>query len=879
MVSVRNVALYHFNDDPAVLSNTRSGHKSLKKRYYAGSVCVLSNLRRFIVMKKIALLNCFFTSILGATLVTAQGVQQTKGSFVDKFRQLDEVLPTANTYRNAAGQPGHQYWQQEVDYNIDVVLDEDTQRITGVETIAYLNNSPDTLSYLWLQLDQNRFRSDSIAVKTETFGGSSPDVDDDSAARISLNRLRRMQYREDMDLGYGIHSVTDRRGNNLSHTIVGSLMRIDLAVPLRSGQDVEFIIDYAYNIVNGDVLNPRGGYEFFPEDSADNEDGEGAEEKQRTEKEGGNYIFLLSQWFPRLVAYTDYEGWTNKEFLGSGEFTLEFGDYEVAMTVPADHIVASTGELQNAGQILTAEQQDRMEQAEGAARPVFIVSPEEALENQKEGTTETKTWRFSAENVRDFAWASSRKFIWDAKGHHQEGAEQELVMAMSFYPIEGEPLWSEYSTEVVIHTLEVYSRFSFDFPYPTAQSVSAGFIGGMEYPMITFNGPRTTLQEDGDRTYSLSEKRFLISVIIHEVGHFYFPMVVNSDERQWTWMDEGINSYLDGVAGREWDAEMPWGVEPRDIVDYMRSQNQVPIMTQSDSVLRLGSNAYAKPAAALNILRETIMGRELFDFAFKEYSRLWAFKRPTPADCFRTMEEASGVDLDWFWRGWFYTTDHVDIALDRVYEMRMDTENPDIDYSRRREINKALPPSLFSERNREEGLLTWIERNLDVRDFYDDNDQFTVTNVERNRYNSFLEGLDDWERASLDRALEEDKNYYILELSNNGGLVMPIILQLNYVNGEKEEVKIPADIWRRSPARVIKLLVAEHKISSIVVDPLLETADADIENNFYPRRIIPSRIESFKFSGGGGGLSNRDLIEDIKTGLKSEGDEEEGEED
>ncbi len=807
-------------------------------------------------MKKLSLIALSIAAVLFSNAGFSQGIQQTKGNFQDKFRQLDEVLPTPNVYRNASGGPGHEYWQQEVDYSIQVTLNEDTQSLSGTETITYQNNSPDTLNYLWLQLDQNRFRSDSMDQKSTPFGGQTPDPSDNSPARISLNSLRTLQYMEDSDLGYKITAVTDRSGGALAHTVVGTLMRVDLSQPLRSGQDVEFTVEYNYNIVNGDVLGPRSGFEYFPD-----------------EGENGNYIFALAQWFPRLVAYTDYEGWTNKEFLGSGEFTLEFGDYEVAMTVPADHIVSATGVLTNANQVLTREQRERLQQAETAPRPVFIVTPEEALENEAEGTSETKTWRFSAENVRDFAWSSSRKFIWDAKGYTQEGADQEQIMAMSFYPKEGGTLWSDYSTEVVIHTLQVYSRFSFDFPYPTAQSVNVGFVGGMEYPMITFNGPRTELQDDGSRTYSLAEKRFLIGVVIHEIGHFYFPMIVNSDERQWTWMDEGINSYLDSVASREWDAEIPWGVEPQFITDYMVSSNQVPVMTQSDSVLRLGPNAYSKPATALNILRETIMGRELFDFAFKEYSRQWEFKRPTPSDFFRTMEEASGIDLDWFWRGWFYTTDHVDISLDRVYKMRMDTQNPDIDYSRQREWEKTQPPSLYSERNRAEGRLTWVEANPDVRDFYDENDQFTVTNAERNTYNSFLEGLEDWERETLNRAIDEKLNYYILEFSNVGGLVMPVIISLEFADGSKEEVRLPAELWRRNPLAVKKLMISEKDLVSVVIDPGMETADADMENNYYPRRIIPSRIENYK-SSRSSSLISRDIMQDIKTELKTEEDEE-----
>lgn len=825
-------------------------------RYKSNTGVVMNRIKGVTIVARFSSVLVAILALGLVQLATAQGIQQTKGNFEDKFRQLEEVLPTPNTYRNAAGGPGHEYWQQEVDYNISATLDEDSQYLTASETITYRNNSPDTLTYLWFQLDQNRFRSDSMAVMGGTFNSSSPDADSNEPARISLGQLRSLQYFEDSDLGHEINTVVDSRENVLSHTVVGTLMRVDLAEPLESGDEVELRIDFAFNIVNGDVLRPRGGYEHFPDD----------------EREGGNYIFALSQWFPRLVAYTDYEGWTNKEFLGSGEFTLEFGDYEVAITVPADHIVAATGVLDNPNQVLTSEQRDRLAEAEDAARPVYIVTPEEALENEREGSADTATWRFVAEDVRDFAWSSSRKFIWDARGHQQPGAEQENVLAMSFYPKEGGALWSDFSTEVVVHTLDVYSRFSFDYPYPTAQSVNVGFVGGMEYPMISFNGPRTTLQDDGSRTYTLAEKRFMIGVVIHEIGHFYFPMIVNSDERQWTWMDEGINSYLDSVAGREWDAEIPWGVEPRYITDYMESSNQVPVMTQSDSVLRLGPNAYSKPATALNILRETIMGRELFDFAFKEYSRLWAFKRPTPADFFRTMEEASGIDLDWFWRGWFYTTDHVDIALNRVYEMRIDTENPDIDYERQREFEKALPPSVYIERNRQEGRQTWVERNPDIRDFYDENDQFTVTNVERNRYNSFLEGLEDWERAVLDRAVSEDKNYYLLEFSNEGGLVMPIIAQIEFTDGTTEELRFPAEIWRRSPHAVKKLVVADKDIASIVIDPLQETADVNIENNYYPRRIIPSRIESFK-SESSSSLISRDIMQDSKAELATDDDE------
>jgi hypothetical protein len=791
-------------------------------------------------------------------------IDQTKGDFKDKFRQLDESLPTPNVYRNAAGQPGHQYWQQEVDYKIKVHLNEEKRRLEATESITYTNNSPDTLRYLWLQLDQNKFKNDSMSAMTTTFGGigargpATKGATSSKPAQVSLAALRRDQFVADHELGYDIQKVVDATGSKLHHVIVGTNMRIDLPKPLAPGKSVDFAIDFAYNIVEEDAVSARSGYEHFPDD----------------EREGGNDIFLLAQWFPRLHAYTDYEAWTNKEFIGRGEFTLEFGDYDVEMTVPADHIVSSTGVLQNPKQVLTSTQRKRLKDAETSKRPVFVVTADEALENEKDGTSKEKTWKFSAKNVRDFAWASSRKFMWDAKGHAQKDSKQPLVMAMSFYPKEGGDLWKKYSTESVVHTLDVYSRFSFNYPYPTAQSVN-GPVGGMEYPMISFNGPRTELQDDGSRTYSQAEKRFLIGVVIHEVGHNYFPMIVNSDERQWSWMDEGLNSFLDGVAGREWDPTIPWGVEPRDVVGYMKSTSQVPVMTQSDSVLHLGPNAYTKPAVALNILRETILGRELFDFAFKEYAQRWMFKRPTPSDFFRTMEEASGVDLDWFWRGWFYTTDHVDISLDKISKLRLDTKDPDIDFARQRQEELDKPMSVTDERNKAEGKELWVDRFPDISDFYDENDRFTVTNKERNKYNKFLKDLEPWERTAFERAVKEDKNYYVLDFSNKGGLVMPIILELTFADGTTQNQYIPAEIWRRTPKAVSKLIITDkdQELVSVSVDPRWETADVDVSNNDYPRKIIPSRIEAYKAKKSTKKVS-RDIMQDIKTELKSDDEDE-----
>ncbi|WP_221033138.1 M1 family metallopeptidase [Actomonas aquatica] len=807
---------------------------------------------------------CFF-----AGPASAQGIQQTKGAFQDKFRQLDEVLPTPNTYRNASGQPGHDYWQQRADYVIAATLDEEARRLTSSAQITYHNNAPDSLEFLWLHLDQNIFRKDSLKELTDDFGGSGgrgPSASAPSSrspARISFGELRRQQGMADGDYGFDITAVTDANGAPLSHKILDTLMRIDLAQPLAPGETFTFSIDWAYTIHEQKAVGGRAGYEHFADD----------------EREGGNDIFEIAQWFPRMAVYSDYEGWHNKAFLGRGEFTLEFGDYDVTLTVPDDHIVAATGALQNPTDVLTATQQQRLIEAQTADRPVFIVTQDEALANESSQPTGTKTWHFVAENVRDFAWASSRKFAWDAQGYHQPDAAMKTVMAMSFWPKEGGELWRKYSTPAIIHTLEVYGRFSFDFPYPVIQSVN-GPVGGMEYPMITFNGPRTKLQDDGDRTYTMAEKVFLVGVVIHEVGHNYFPMIVNSDERQWTWIDEGINSFLDSVAGYEWDPDMPWTRSlPRDLIPYMISSNQVPIMTQSDSILQFGNNAYGKPSAAFHLLRDTILGRELFDHAFKTFANRWKFKRPTPSDFFRTMEEASGVDLDWFWRGWFYTTDHVDVSLDAIYRLRLDTEDPDIDYTRRRQEELDKPIKVGVKLNEQEGIETWVDRHPDLRDFYDENDVYIVTNKERNKYHEFLEKLEDWERTALERAVAEDKNYYVLEFSNLGGLVTPIILELEFADGRSERRYIPAEIWRRNPHQVRKLIVLEKgdELTSVVIDPDWETGDANVDNNAYPRRIIPSRIESYKDKREG--FTNRDIMQDIKTELKSDEAKDDADED
>ena len=747
-------------------------------------------------------------------------IDQSKGSFEDKFRQLDEVFPSPNLSRPATGEPGPMYWQQRADYKIQIKLNEDTRSVEGSETITYTNNSPLTLKYIWLQLDQNIFAKESINNLTRPWGGGDSSVD--------FSTLRRQNFMDKFEGGFQELSI---KINNKSPdtNLVGTHVRINLEQPLKPGESTSLDIEWAYALVEENAVRARNGYETF---------------------EDGNDIFLMAQWYPRVTVFSDYEGWHNKEFIGNGEFTLEFGDFEVDISVPSDHVVSATGVLLNENDVLSPIQKKRMKQARKSEKPMFIITPDEAYDNELEKSTDYKTWSFKAENVRDFAWASSRKFIWDAAGYKQDSKENPLVMAMSFYPKEGEPLWSKYSTEAVMHTMKVYSKYSFDYPYPTAQSVN-GPVGGMEYPMITFNGPRTELEDDGTRTYSRSEKEFLIGVVIHEVGHIYYPMIVNSDERQWTWMDEGLNTFVQYLAEQEWDINYRSDRgEPRWMTEFMSSSYQVPIMTNSESLLQFGNNAYGKPATALVVLRETILGRELFDQAFREYSVRWKFKRPTPYDFFRTMEEASGVDLDWFWRGWFYSTDHVDIALNNIHLASLDTLDPQVNLAKDRVDFENEPLILHDQRNEAAKIETRVTERPELLDIYNEYDEFTPSDREMRDSKEILEDLYDkndsdpeWKKKALVEAIEKDEGYYIFEFSNKGGLVMPIPLEITYEDGTKELIRIPVEIWRKNSKKTKWLKRSKLKITQAVIDPYWEIGDTQIENNYYPTRLIPARLK------------------------------------
>ena len=742
---------------------------------------------------------------LAAFALHAQNVNTSK------FRQLGQELPTPNVYRTASGAPGHEYYQQCADYDMSITLDDETQRIYGEETITYTNNSPDELRYLWVQLDQNMRAQNSMTQQIQTGGifnerGGTP--------QTAFNQLKNSQF-YDFDGGFKLAYVQTPSGANLPYTVNNTMMRVDLPTPLRQGQKFSFKIKWWFNINDRIDIGGRSGYEYFEEED--------------------NYLYTIAQFFPRMAVYNDVEGWQNKQFLGQGEFTLPFGDYRVNITVPSDHIVASTGELTNASLILTSKQRARLAKAEKSFDdPVIIVTQEEAEAAEKNKATSTKTWTFEAENVRDFAFATSRKFIWDAQAVDIGG---KTTMAMSYYPKEGNPLWEQYSTRVVAHTLKVYSKFTIDYPYHKAISVHSKWIG-MEYPMICFNGGRP----EADGTYSEGTKYGMIGVIIHEVGHNFFPMIINSDERQWTWMDEGLNTFVQYLTEQEWDHDYPSRRGPADkIVPYMSGPKEqiVPIMTNSESILQFGNNAYGKPATALNILRETVMGRELFDYAFKEYSRRWAFKHPTPADLFRTMEDASGVDLDWFWRGWFYTTDHVDIALTDVQWYQMSTQNPDVEKPFEAEKDRKVNDHVGRARN--EVIRTMVDEVPATRDFYNSYNPFEVSSADREAYERYRAGLSEEEAALLDAGY----HFYGVTFENQGGLIMPLVLRFTLEDGTEEVKRIPAEVWLKNEDEFTKWFNFTQPVVQITLDPFLEMADTDRSDNYWPAMQEPNKFDVY----------------------------------
>ena len=735
-----------------------------------------------------------FTSILLAQETPKPATKSEKNP--DKFMQMYDLLATPNMYRTASGAPGPEYYQQQADYKMDIELDDKNTKLYGTETITYTNNAKEGLDYLWMQLDQNQQSRKSLtplvqSTKTDPAMG---------AAAFSRTFLE-----EDFDGGFNIEYVKDAAGKAIKYTINQTMMRLELDKPMKRGEKIVFSIKWNYLINDYGKDGGRSGYEHFDSD--------------------GNNLYVLAQFYPRMAVYNDVEGWQNMQFWGSGEFALPFGNFEVNITVPADHVLDGTGTLQNRAEVYSAAQLARYAQAEKSYdKPVIIVTQAEAEAASKGFSTAKKTWKFKAENVRDFGISTCRKFILDAMAVQIGGKN---IMAISLYPPEANPLWEDYSTRMIAHTLKSYSKYTFDYPYPKAISVSAK-DQGMEYPMICWNYGRP----DKDGKYSDQTKYGMLGVICHEVGHNFFPMIVNSDERQWTWMDEGLNSFMEYLAEQTFDPKFPLRRGPaKNIVPYMSGDQKglEPIMTNSENIRQFGNNAYGKPATALNILRETIMGHDLFDYAFQTYSKRWKFKHPTPEDFFRTMEDASAVDLDWFWRGWFYSTDNNDIGIKEVKK-----------YFVSNEPSKEVTEFLKTRRRRDSDPGKMLYMIADgSEDFKPElNKPFKIADCIA--LNEFVnKQFTTEERAKLN----EPNYFYQVTFDKPGGLVMPIIVELTYEDGTSEIQKFPAQIWRMNDKEVNRTFATKKQIVKITIDPKLETADVDVTNNVWPKAEVKSKFD------------------------------------
>ncbi len=765
----------------------------------------------------LALLVCAALPVAAQDGVPPQHKQPTAKNGDQLFRQLEDELATPSATRNGAGAPGHAYWQQQVDYAIEVALDEATHRVTGTEDISYTNNSPDTLRYLWVQLCQNYYRRDAEAFGIRT---TSPKG---AKAEMPYRDLGFEVHRANFEGGYTITKVAGPDGAELPHTITGTMMRIDLPAPLGSGATAKFTIGWHYTVKEITNYSHRTGYELLKDDPS-------------------NPVYTIAHWYPRLAAYSDRYGWHVHHYIGE-EFALEFGNFNVRITVPDDYVVAATGELQNGEAILTAAQRQRLAASKVATEPVMIITPAEAKANETTRPAGTKTWTFAATNVRDYAWAASRKYIWDAMGVQVGGR---TVMAMSYYPNFSAPLWTKYSTHAVAQCLETYSKHAIDYPYPVALSCN-GAVGGMEHPMISFQSARP--EKDG--TYSPRQKYGLISVVIHEVGHNWFPMIINNDERRWRWMDEGFNSFLQQIAESHWQTDYPSrnDARRRRILDYMASPVDQPIMTNTSLILQGGNNAYSKVTLALTVLRESVLGRERFDFAFSEYCRRWAFKRPMPADFFRSMEDAAGEDLDWFFRAWFFSADHVDFGVTGLRRLELQRADPAVDKPAAKTREKAEVRRPRQDRNA--GLVKRVDRHPGLRDYYnDEHDKHAVTAADRKTYAGLLKKLKPHERALLDH----QGVLYVVDFANFGGVPMPMEVELQYEDGTTERRRYPATIWRRSVGGAIsKLLVLRKPLRRVVLDPKREMADTDYTDNAFPPFI---QTGTLKLTGGDGKKRN-----------------------
>ena len=565
------------------------------------------------------MLGCL-ASFQGIAQSTSSQTTQSKYDPKELFHPLFNMQP-GNDYRTGSGAPGPRYWQNRADYKINVTLDDQQQTISGEVEITYKNNAPEALPFLWLQLDQNAFADTSRASKTTPISGG---------------RFGNQDFKG----GVSITSVTvEQKGKFVpaNYTITDTRMQVRLAEPVKANDEKS----------NDDVVKLKIAYSFkIPEYGSDRMG-------QLKRKDG--IIFELAQWYPRMCVYDDIEGWNVLPYLGAGEFYLSYGDFEYAVTVPWDHIVVGSGELLNPSEVLTAEQIRRLEQARKSDKTVIIRGKDEVTDaNSRPKKSGTLTWRFRCTNSRDVAWASSKAFIWDAARMNLPSGK--TALAQSAYPAESatQDSWGR-STEYVKGCIEFYSKYLYEYTYPVATNV-AGIVGGMEYPGIVFCDHR-------------DKKDALWGVTDHEFGHNWFPMIVGNNERKFPWMDEGFNTFINTLSTANFnngEYNRPRGTM-HDIAPALFNPVE-PIMTIPDvqQSRNLGILAYYKPGMGLKMLREVILGPDRFDFAFRTYMNRWAFKHPTPYDFFRTIEDAAGEDLGWFWKGYFYETWKLDQSVKEV---------------------------------------------------------------------------------------------------------------------------------------------------------------------------------------------------------------------
>lgn len=695
------------------------------------------------------------------------------------FSPLGSLVDPPSATRGADGRPTSTYWQQHIAYDIDATLDVERRVINAQAELRYTNNAPQALDAIWFEISPEATTKDAIAHRSAT-------INVDSA---SVRDLRGLREQEERGGGLVVSSVADSEDRPLAFEARGTQLRVALPRPLASGQTVRIKLAWRVALVDLDRKGGRTGYMLLS---------------------SGDPIFHIAQWYPQPVAFTDYGGWRNVPFVDHGEFAPELGDYNVSLTLPAGQLVAATGVLTNEADVLTGVERTRLARLRQGKVTEIVTAAEAAT---KRRSSETRTWRFAARNVRDFALAASLRYRWDATL-----AGTSAVRAMTFYPSEASALWRPLALPAIGHALDVYGRMTFDYPYPVVQA-AFGPNDGMEHTMLAFS----RYPPDGPNgTYSRERKRDFLWVLTHEVGHNWFPLIVNSDERAWTWMDEGLTSYLETLATLEWSGDYTTRPNlPAMLGAEREATGRQPPMTPANAVVDLFPTQYHRPAAALQVLRELVLGRETFDRAFRAYARAWMFKRPTPGDFFRTINQESGADLDWFWRAWFFSTDHVDLSLERVAALRLVAVPADAIPA---PADATPPANLTVLRNAAEGRRLMVEQVPRLADAYDRIPERTLAGATPSAH-----AVVDVQRT-LD-ALGQGGVFYELDIRNRGGVVSPVPIRIDYRDGTSERYVVPVELWFGDTKRAQHILWRAKSIRSVTLDPDAATGDVDRGNN------------------------------------------------